>query len=645
MTKQKRMAGTWSSPLSPKQMTAARRFNDAQWADDTLVWSETRGGQTVLVAQPPGQAPRDLTDPGMAIRGRVGYGGGEFRAGHDMVIFSADGRLYRQALSGGRPRAITPAFGASAAPAFSPDGKWIVYVHSYENSDGLALVDTAGEHFPRKFAYGTDFVMQPVWSSDGTRIAFVTWDHPGMPFLGTQLKLALVERDHAGVPYAARIETLAGGAAVSIFQPEFAPDGKRLAYISDASGWSQLYVYDFASGEHIQLTDAPAEHGVPAWTQGLRTYAWSPDGRALFYVRHEQTAASLWRCDWRARRSERVRGAEKYTSLEQISVSPRGEIALIASSSTQPPRVISVGGGDDALPLLNYDAPGTLIIVDEPGGERIYARASSENLTGLATAEPISFPAADGETVHALYYPPTSDRYEDAAAPPPLIVYVHGGPTSHADLSFSLRAQFFATRGYAYVEVNHRGSTGYGRAYMDRLRGAWGVYDVDDSADAARHLVARGLADPRRLVIMGTSAGGFTVLASLVKLPGFYRAGIAGYPVTEQFSLALETHKFEASYNDYLLGALPEAAALYRERSPLFHADQIRDALLLFHGADDPVVPLAQSDSVVAALRARGVPHEYHVYAGEGHGWRKPETTEDYYAKILNFLKQYVVFA
>jgi dipeptidyl aminopeptidase/acylaminoacyl peptidase len=414
--------------------------------------------------------------------------------------------------------------------------------------------------------------------------------------------------------------------------------------VSDATGWNQLYVCDLTTGEHTQISSAPADHGAAAWRQGMRRYAWQPDGRGLIAIRNDHAGSSLWRHDVRTRRADPVRGVDSYTHLEQISVSGDGDVALIASSSTIPARIVSLNGEGDMQPLLNADAPGTTVLIETPLEARICARSSGENFSGLATAEPLAFTADDGETVYALYYPPTSSRFEDTAAPP-LIVNVHGGPTSRSDSAFSLQAQFFATRGFAYVDVNHRGSTGYGRAYMDKLRGAWGVYDVDDSAAAARHLVERGFADPRRLVIIGRSAGGFTALLSLIKLPGFYRAGIAAYPVTDQFSAAFDTHKFEARYNDYLLGELPEAAALYRERSPLYQADKISDALLLFHGDQDPVVPVAQTQNIVAALQARGVPHEYHVYAGEGHGWRKPETTEDYYIKILDFLRRRVLFA
>jgi dipeptidyl aminopeptidase/acylaminoacyl peptidase len=224
-------------------------------------------------------------------------------------------------------------------------------------------------------------------------------------------------------------------------------------------------------------------------------------------------------------------------------------------------------------------------------------------------------------------------------------VLVHGGPTSQVTATWNPQAQFFATRGYAVLLPNYRGSTGYGRAYMLKLRRSWGIYDVEDARTGALALADRGLADRSRLVIMGGSAGGFTVLQSLVQYPGVYKAAICMFGVANQFTLAADTHKFEARYLDSLLGPLPEAAAVYRERSPIFHADRIRDPIAVFQGEIDRVVPREQSDSIVASLRARGVPHEYHVYPGEGHGWRKSETIDHFYRTVEAFLRTHVLYA
>jgi dipeptidyl aminopeptidase/acylaminoacyl peptidase len=247
--------------------------------------------------------------------------------------------------------------------------------------------------------------------------------------------------------------------------------------------------------------------------------------------------------------------------------------------------------------------------------------------------------------VHGLLYLPPGVGQPGETALPPAVVRIHGGPTSQAVASYNQAAQFFATRGYAVLDVNYRGSTGYGRAYMEALRGRWGICDVEDAVSGARHLAAAGLADSGRIVIMGGSAGGYTVLEALCRAPGLFRSGICRYGVARLFALAADTHKFEERYLDSLVGPLPAAAALYRERSPLFHADLLQDPIAVFQGEIDQVVPRAQSDSIVESLRRRGVPHEYHIYAGEGHGWRKSETIEAFYAAVERFLRQHALFA
>ena len=620
--------GTWESPISSKSIATSLSFRDVAWnsAGDTLVWWESRGQLGVLLSQSGHDAPRDLTDSGLNVAGRVGYGGGAFTVGVGQVIFAANNRLYRQALAGGPAKAITPQFGSCAAPALSADGSWVAFVHSYEGVDGIALVDAAGAHFPRKLAYGTDFVMQPCWHPAGSHLAYVAWNHPQMPWLGSELRLIQLTDEAGGFPMAADIVTLAGDETTAIFQPAFSPDGSFLAYASDAGGWWQLYVYDLQAQSHTQLTFAEAEHALPAWAQGMRTYGWSADSSALLSLVNERGFHSLRRYELATGQSRVVGGLEDYGELGQLAISPKDDsLALIASSSLLPPRVISMNG---------QDRP------------RIRRRAQTENLDAaqLSPAQAIVWPGDDGADVHGLYYAP-APRDDMPGGRPPLIVKVHGGPTSQDCAGYYSDVQFLTTRGYAVLQVNHRGSTGYGRAYMDLHRGSWGVYDVIDSRAGVKHLAAAGAIDPDKAVIMGGSAGGFTVLQSLVDYPGFYRAGVCLYGVSNQFGLLMDTHKFEERYTYWLLGELPQAAELYRQRSPVFHADKIVDPLIVFQGADDKVVPQDQSDSVVASLQRRGIPHEYHLFAGEGHGWRKPETIERYYDKLERFLLQRVIYA
>lgn len=649
MSKQKRMFGTWDSPILSSMIASGLRLNDVQWAGETLVWLEGRGAQNTLVAQTGIDAPRDLTESDMSVRARVFYGGGEFTTTADEVYFAGKGgRLYKLPLSGGIPQPITPEFGQASAPRVSPDGRWVVYVHSAENVDGLVLVDSEGAHFPRKLAYGTDFVMQPAWSADGKMIAYLNWDQPNMPWDGTFLQLARLGTGADGVPFVEATETIAGAQAISIFQPEFSPDGRYLSFVSDETGWWQLYLYDLQSKAVTPLTDAPAEDGAPAWVQGVRTYGWSADSRTIYFLRNQEGRRSLWRVSVADHKLRRITALDAYGELSQIAVSPlRNEVALLASGSTIPDRVITLEVEREIVPLISEptDPPTIQAIADEPEVEWVRKRTRSEMLMGQYNpSEAISWTGHDGEIVYGLYTAPGNARFESTGAPP-LIVKVHGGPTSQSHDSFSPEAQFYTSRGFAFLEVNHRGSTGYGRVYRDKLNGAWGTYDVEDSVTGAQYLVDQGLADATRLVILGGSAGGFTVLQSLVSKPGFWRAGVCLYGVANQFTLALNSDwKFEEKYLDMLLGPLPEAQALYRERSPLFNADKIRDAVIVFQGDEDPVVLKSQSDSIVAALKRNGVPHEYHVFEGEGHGWRKPETIDRYYRLVLEFLKQYVVF-
>lgn len=626
-----RQFGLWDSPIRPEVLAQGLRLSDVAWDSDgeTLVWMEGRSDRGVLVCARPGEAPRDLTTD-LSVRAQVGYGGGDFTVAGGYVYFAAlTGRLYRQPLEPGPAIPLTPEFGNAAAPTVSPDGRWLLFVHHYEGADGLAVVDVPGKRWPQKLVFDDDFYMQPRWHPDGTKIAWVSWNHPQMPWDGTMLKLATLKADGAGSPTVTDVQTVAGREDVAIFQPEFSPDGRYLAYVSDETGWGNLYLYDLAQDRHQALTADEAEIGYPAWIQGFRTYGFSPDGATLYYLCNRSGARRLWAYSLSEGTARQVAsGLSAYTWLDQIAVSPHREtLAFVASSGAIPARVITWDVGDGS-PL------------------RVWKRSTAENVPprDLSTPRSLAWQAADGTEVHGLYYPPHSNAFESAGLPP-AIVLIHGGPTSQSTARYDAQAQFFATRGYAVLQVNYRGSTGYGRAYMTALRGNWGLYDVEDAVGGARYLAEAGLADPGKLVIMGGSAGGYTVLQSLVTHPGFFKAGVCLYGVSNLFTLAADTHKFEERYLDSMVGPLPEASARYRERSPIFAADRIVDPMAVFQGEIDRVVPKEQSDEIVASLRARGVPHVYHVYKGEGHGWRKSETIEDFYRRVDAFLRQYVLFA
>ncbi|NJM06443.1 S9 family peptidase [Candidatus Gracilibacteria bacterium] len=491
--------------------------------------------------------------------------------GGSLFADAASGRIFRQELSGGTARPITPAFGHAAAPALSPDGRWLLYIHSDGSNDVIALVDAHGKQWPQRLIGGHDFYMQPTWHPNGQQIAFVAWNHPQMPWDGSTLYLA--DLDLSGsAPQVREQRVIAGAADVAVFQPTFSPDGRYLAFVSDTSGWGQLYVWehsgfktqDSASAgqdsdlveattrDHTtmrQLSDVAAEHGEPAWAQGMRTLAWSHDSRAVYVLRNERGSAGLYRhpLDGAAPTCVSING--DYSWFEQPTISPQDStIAVIAAGGTQPLRLLLVRGETT----------------------QIIRRTNAESVapSTLGQMQAISWEAPGGVVVHGILTLPPGHIPGNGGALPPAIVRVHGGPTGQSVVSYSAVTQFFVTRGYVVLDVNYRGSSGYGREYMLALRGNWGRFDVEDCVSAARFLGAQGLADAQRIAIMGGSAGGYTVLEALCRAPGVFRAGLCLYGVSNMFTLAADTHKFEAHYLDSLLGPLPEAAHIYRERSP-----------------------------------------------------------------------------
>lgn len=629
--------GLWKSPIHPVSLARGLSFSDVSWDDDgSLLWRESRSDMSTIVVQTPNrQAPRDLNNV-HNVRAGVGYGGGDFTVGNGHVYYiEADsGRIYSQPTHKGTSKPITPAFGSAASPKLSPDGNSLLYVHTYERRDCLGLVDVGGKSWPVKLVSGDDFYMQPCWHPDGKSIAWIAWNHPQMPWDGTMLYIGSLQKNEDQL-FLDDVVPITGGKNVSVFQPQFSPDGRYLAYVSDISGesgnvklggWWQLYLYDLYRGEHVLLTNKEAEHGIPAWVQGTRTYDFSPDGNLIYFLRNQDAKMTLWKVDVSTKVEQQIEMDPGYSYFSQIAVDPTGKrIAMIASGGRIPPRVITT------------DVQGSAVVEKRSLPEVLPPEAYAE-------PEPITWEGMDGGEVHGLYYLPQNENFEGIGLPP-LLVLVHGGPTSQRWTSFDGQAQFFTSRGWAVLQVNYRGSTGYGREYRDMLKGNWGIYDVQDSVSGARHLVNLERVDKDKLVIMGGSAGGFTVLKALEDYPGFFKAGICLYGVANQFTLVADTHKFEERYSDSLLGELPEAAGIYRERSPIFFADKIQDPIAIFQGEDDKVVPKNQSEEIVAALQRNGVPYEYHLYPGEGHGFRKTETIEKYYIAVEKFLRLHVIYS
>jgi dipeptidyl aminopeptidase/acylaminoacyl peptidase len=619
--KQVKPYGLWPSPITPQLIGSGLRLEDVAWDSDgsSLVWLEGRSDQNVLVGRTGSDAMRDLTDE-HTPRGGVGYGGGAYTISQGTLVFvNQDGRLYRRGAGYDRPVPITPGYGACASPVISPDGHWVAYVHSAERKDAIALVDMKGHDWPLKLVQGSDFYMQPAWHPDGTRLAWIEWNHPNMPWDGTRLMLG---RLAGNPPHLAVVEAVAGDEDVPVFQPAFSPDGAWLSYITNQGEWDQLVVMNLASGERRVLV-AETVLMEPAWVQGLHVYGWSPTSQSLYYLRNEAGVGSVWSVELASGQSHKL-DFGPYTSFDQLAVSPKEErLALMAAGGTIPTRLVT--WQDGRLEVVRYGNSETIAPDDLP--------------------EPrdLSWQAADGTPVHGIYYPPTSSHFAGDGLPP-AIISIHGGPTGQSLAAYSGGAAYFTSRGYAFFNVNYRGSTGYGRGYMLALRQRWGDLDVEDAVGGAKALVDQGLADPQRLVIHGGSAGGYTVYNALIRYPGHFKAGLCMFGVSNLFSLALDTHKFEERYTDSMVGPLPEAVARYREWSPIFHADRINDPIAIFQGSVDKVVPPDQSESIVAILRERRVPHHYRIFEGEGHGFRKRENIITLYEEMERFLKTYVLF-
>jgi dipeptidyl aminopeptidase/acylaminoacyl peptidase len=622
--------GSWSSPITLDLVAneGGVAYGYLSVDDEGLYWLEARpqeGGRQALVFLPHGGSPSDVAPAGFNVRTRVHeYGGGAwFRDGRTVYCSNFDdSRLYRIDRSGAEPRPITPEPPAPHAWRYADgrvfaDGRLIVCVREThgegEPVNELVVLTADGSAAPRVIAHGRDFYAAPRPSPDGNRLAWLAWDHPHMPFEGTDLCVGELAPDGSCI----NARRVAGSETESIFQPEWGRDG-ALYFVSDRTAWSNLYVE--RDGEVQALTQEQAELGYPQWVFDLTRYAFLDDGRiACIFTRGAADGLEL--LDPATGSLERV--DLPYTAFHSPSLQSHGtKLYFPATSPTEPAAVIEL---------------------DTASGKRTVLRRSTElelDESYLSLPEPVAFPGADGLTSHGFYYAPKNPEFD---APqdelPPLIVYVHGGPTAHVPPILQLSVQFFTSRGIAVVDVNYGGSTGYGREYRDRLRERWGEVDVEDSAAVARYLADRGEIDAARVEITGGSAGGYTTLLALA-IRDEFAAGTSQFGVADLVTFHDDTHKFESHYDEYLVGPWPDAIEQYRERSPINHADSISRPLLLLQGLDDKVVPPAQSEVIVQALEQRGVPHAYIAFAGEGHGFRKAANAKRALESHVSFLAQ-----
>lgn len=611
MTLETRIApfGSWRSPISGELAAhAARRIGGISVDDGDVYWVEGRpaqGGRNVVLRWCAGQV-EEITSASHNVRTRVHeYGGGAFAVAGGIVIFAndADQRLYVQ-----RP-------GASAEPLV-PAGPFryadlivdqhrrrIVCVredHSRAGQDPtntLVAVPLGGGE-AHVLAAGADFYAFPRLSPDGTRLAYLAWQHPAMPWQSTELFAAPLTAD-GGLGSARRI---AGGAHESIFQPDWSSGGD-LSFVSDRSGWWNLYRH--RAGQDERLCARDADFGAALWVFGLGTYAWVGPNTLV--------------CTFQSRGTWHLAVLDAATGKLDLVQSPLTEIGYLRGS---PGRAVFVGASPAEPPGI-YE-----LVVDRAGAAmRLLHRPSElaidEEL--VSRPEPITFASKGGATAHGLYYPPRNPAFEGLPEEkPPLIVMSHGGPTAAASTALNVNLQYWTSRGFAVLDVNYRGSTGYGRAFRDALDGAWGVADVDDCVAGARDLVDRGLADRARLAIRGGSAGGYTTLAALT-FRDLFATGASHYGVSDLEALARDTHKFEKHYLDSLIGPYPAQKDLYRARSPIHAVDRLSRPMIFFQGLQDKVVPPDQAARMALALKQKGIAVEYVTFADEQHGFRRAE--------------------
>jgi dipeptidyl aminopeptidase/acylaminoacyl peptidase len=627
--------GAWATPVTSEVVvTAAARLGELRIDGEDVVWAEARpdeGGRTQLVRRRADGATEELLPEGRNARTAVHeYGGAAWWVRDGVVWFTdwADQRLYRLE-AGGEPVALTPEPARPRGDRYadgevSPDGARIVCVRERHHGDRatdvvneVVILDAHTPGAPEVLVTGPDFVAAPRLSPDGATLAWLQWDHPAMPWDAAEL----VVRDLA----TGEETVVAGGPVESVTEPRWRPDG-ALWFLSDRTDCWNLYRWQ--PGRDIEaVVRTEADIGVPAWAFGSSRYAVLDDGRVVF---------ARWRDGFDGLAVRATDGALTdldlpFTAVGAVAAAGPDAVVVVAGSPTEEPGVHRIDVTASRVQTLR--APRDLgLSADE-----------------ISVPEAIRYPSVDGagepRTGRALFYPPVNRRFRGPSGErPPLLVVIHGGPTSKAQPVLDVAIQYWTSRGFAVVDVDYGGSSGYGRPYRELLRGQWGVVDVADCQAAARALADRGLVDPQRLCIRGRSAGGYTTLAALALDDTPFAAGADHFGVADLAALARDTHKFESRYLDGLLGPYPEARDVYEERSPITHVERFTRPLIVLQGDEDAIVPPAQSEAIVAALREKGVPVAYLLFAGEQHGFRRAENVRraldaelSFYAQVLGF--------
>ncbi|MEJ7837780.1 MAG: prolyl oligopeptidase family serine peptidase [Thermomicrobiales bacterium] len=622
--------GTWTSSVTIDSVIGGGlKLGELRVSGNAVTWSEMRAAEAgrTTVMQATGSDPAELTPAPFNVRSRVHeYGGGAWVGDTDLQIFSnvPDNRLYRRESTGTRP--ITPESAWRFADLVLDTSHNRLYAvredHSLADTEAvntIVLLDPEGpnDNGGQIIVSGTDFVSSLTLNESGDRVAWLSWNHPNMPWDGCDLHDANI--DASG--NLTGITIVAGGVEESIVQPRFLTDG-RLAFVSDRSGWWNLHVAD-ADGTVTPLITRSAEFGFPQWQFG----------RSVWDIVDEQTLIVSWSSE----------GISSVGTLDLAS----GELRTLDQPFTVVRSIRALPGQNAAVAIVaSATESARLVRFDLANGSHSTIRGSTVDIdpTGFSIPESLSWPTPDGAIAHGFYYAATNTRFTGIEAElPPLIVESHGGPTGASDSAFSLSKQFWTSRGFAILDVNYGGSTGYGRAYRMRLNGRWGIVDVDDCISGVEALIQRGVVDPERIIIRGGSAGGYTTLVALTT-SNVFRVGTSYYGVGDLETLATDTHKFESRYLDNLIGAYPEQKDLYIERSPIHHTDRLSAAMLLLQGLDDKVVPPNQSEAMARAVREKGLPVAHIEFAGEGHGFRGDaaqrrslEAELSFYAQIFGF--------
>ncbi|HXG25613.1 MAG TPA: S9 family peptidase [Candidatus Binatia bacterium] len=618
--------GSWASPFRIERLTEQVVFlTEPHGADGVRWWLEGRpeeGGRQVLVRREPDGTLTRLTPEGFNARSRVHeYGGGATLISGDLAVVCdfVSGRLHRVI----RPGEVVP---------LTPERQWR-YADAIHDAARNRLIAVFEDHEPETverhgewdnrlvtvdlesgnvetLVSGADFYSAPRLSPDGSTLAWLEWRHPNMPWDGTQLYVAPVSPDGS----LGERRLVAGSQSDWISQPRWSPDGV-LHFAAEPTGWMNLYRW--VDGRIEQLTDLEAEVVPPDWQFGSRTYAFLPGGEILIAARAGGRDLLLRRAPDGAITPIDLPGLTEITAISFDA----GKILARVAGPVQPAAIAEIGL-DGGVELLRVATP------FEP------------DPADVSIARHIEFPTSGGRTAHGNFYPPTNTSFRGPEGElPPLIVTSHGGPTAGAYSGFATGFQLFTSRGYAVLDVDYGGSTGYGREYRKRLNGQWGVVDVDDCVAGARYLAEQGLVDGHRQAIRGGSASGFTTLAALAFTKQF-DAGCTYFGIGDLRAFVHDTHKFESHYLETLVGPWPDAEQLYLDRSPSLHAEQITAPVLVQQGAEDKIVPVSEAERIVDALFERRIPHAYLLYPGEDHGFRSRDAIIRSFGAELSFYAQ-----